>query len=222
MDQVNNFLFTRWVNDRQAFISAWEKSKRDWLAAAVTKAVKKGDIAIWRLLNGNTKKTFRPLVKECGSILTDPCLIADELSKYHHRSLKEISSVVPGEFDPVRWDEDFIMKKSPEGDLVLKISDALVLAKVKKMKLSTVPDGILPTVVKLLFGSLDTVKPLADLIRAVVRLRIFPMKGKIARQIFVWKGKGGKNSLENCRTITMSGAILKLCEACVKEAAMCF
>ena len=154
--------------------------------------------------------------------MTDPCLIADELSKYHLRSLKEISSVVPGEFDSVRWDEDFIMKESPEGDLVLKISDALVLAKVKKMKLSTVPDGILPTVVKLLFGSLDTVKPLADLIRAVVRLRIFPRKGKIARQIFVWKGKGGKNSLENCRTITMSGAILKLCEACVKEAAMCF
>ena len=144
MDQANDAVFTRWVNDRQAFITAWEKSKRDWLAAAVTKAVKKGDIAIWRLLNGNTKKTFRPLVKECSSILTDPCLIADELSKYYLRSLIEISSVVPGEFDPVRWDEDFIMKESPEGDLILKFSDALVLVKVKKMKLSTVTDAILP------------------------------------------------------------------------------
>ena len=136
--------------------------------------------------------------------------------------MKGISDTSPGKFDPVRWDEEFIMKDSPEGDLVLKISDALVLANVKRMKVSSVPDRILPAVVKLLFGSLDTVKPLTDLIRAVVRTRRFPSKGKIACQIFVWKGKGAKNDLGNCRTITMSGAILKLCEACDMEAGIQF
>ena len=73
---------------------------------------------------------------------------------------------------------------------------------------------------KVLFGSKDTAKPLADLIRAVARTRIFPDKGKVGRQIFVWKGKGERNSLKMCRTITMSNAILKLCEACVKDAGM--
>ena len=75
-----------------------------------------------------TKKSFLPFVKENGSILTDPCLIAVELSNYHQKTLKGISDTSPGKFDPVRWDEEFIMKDSPEGDLVLKISDALVLA----------------------------------------------------------------------------------------------
>ena len=64
--------------------------------------------------------------------------------------------------------------------------------------------------------------PLADLIRAVAKTRIFPSRGKIARQIFVWKGKGEKDSLDNCRTITMAGALLKLCEACVKDAGSIF
>ena len=32
--------------------------------------------------------------------------------------------------------------------------------------------------------------------------------------------EGGENSLENCRTVTMAGAILKICEACVKQAGM--
>ena len=75
--------------DRKAFIIAWEKSKRGWLAAAVKKAVRKGDIAICRLLNGMSKKSFLPLVKESGSILTDPCLNAVELSNYHQKTLKE-------------------------------------------------------------------------------------------------------------------------------------
>ena len=219
-DGTNGPLFNRWVQDRKAFINAWEKSKREWLTAAVTKAVKKGDVAIWKLLNGASRSRFRPLVKDDGTSLTDPKLIAHELSNFHQKSLKEVSSISPGEFDPVRWDEDFIMKDSPEGDLVLNISNGLVVANVNNMKLSTVPDRILPILVKLLFGHLDTVGPLADMIRAVVRTRNFPKGGKVARQIFLWKGKGEKNSLENCRTVTMAGAILKICEACVKQAGM--
>ena len=209
-DGVNVRLFERWVTDRKAFINAWEKSKRVWLTVAVTNAVKKGDIGIWKLLNGRSRGSFRPLVKDNACILTDPSLIAGEILSFHHRSLKEISSITPGEFDPVRWDEDFIMKDSPEGDLVLNISDGLVVAIVKKMKFSSVPDMILPILVNLFFGGLDMVGPLADLIRAVVRTHCFPRAGKIARQIFIWKGKVEKNYLDNCRTITMAGAILKI------------
>ena len=216
----NECFFRRWVEDRKAFIIAWERSKREWLTASVLKAVKKGDTAIWKLLNGKSRSSSRPLVKVGGSILTNSSLIAEELASFHQRSLKEISSVSPGEFDPVRWEKDFIMKDGPEGDLVLNISDALVVANVKKLKLSSVPDLIRPIVVKLFFASLETVRPLADLIRAVVRTRCFPSGGKIARQIFIWKGKGEKNALDNCRTITMANAILKVCEGCVKQAGL--
>ena len=81
---------------------------------------------------------------------------------------------------------------------------------------------MLPKVLKLIFGSKDTVGNLAELIRAVAKTRAFTELGKVARQIFVWKGKGDKDSLEMCRTITIAGAILKLSEACVKEAGLVF
>ena len=50
--------FERWVDDRSKFLAAWEKSKSDWFKKMVRKAVQKGDIAIWRMLNGNAKKRF--------------------------------------------------------------------------------------------------------------------------------------------------------------------
>ena len=137
-------------------------------------------------------------------------MISKKLSDFHQRSRKENTSIPPGDFKPVVWDKNFLMKIGPEGDLVLDISDDLVVANIKKLKLSTVPDSIKPVLVKALFGSKDTVKPLADLIRAVARTRIFPTKGKLARQIFVWKGKGGRVCIDMCRTITMANAILKL------------
>ena len=184
----------------------------------VTHAVQKGDIAIWRLLNGQVKKRSRPLVKKGGNILTDPHLIVEELKGFYEKSVSGNTSIPPGEFQPVAWNNSFVMEKGPGGDLVLDVSNDLVLANVKNLKLTTVPDNILPRLLKLLFGNKDTVKPLADLIRAVVRTRIFPASAKIARQIFVWKGKGERDSLDGCRTITMAGAVLKLCEACVRDA----
>ena len=60
------------------------------------------------------------------------------------------------------------------------------------------------------------------MIRAVVRTRAFPEGGKIARQIFCWKGVGLRNDLDNCRTITMANLILKLTESCVKCSAKTF
>ena len=56
------------------------------------------------------------------------------------------------------------------------------------------------------------------MIRAVARTRIFPEKGKVARQTFLWKGVGSKGSLDNCRPITLANVILKLAESCVKDA----
>ena len=221
-NQDCDVLLNVWVKDRKNFILAWEKSNNVWLEEMVTQAVQKGDIAIWRLLNGQVKKRTRPLVKEGGQILTDPDLIVEELKSFHERSVLENTSIPPGEFQPAGWDKSFVMEKGPRWDLVLDVSNDLVLANVKKLKLSTVPDNILPMLLKLLFGNKDTVKPLADLIRAVVRTRIFPASAKIARQIFVWKGKGERDSLDGCRTITMAGAVLKLSEACVKDAGELF
>ena len=81
---------------------------------------------------------------------------------------------------------------------------------VKKLKVSDLPNLIFLSVSRLLFGSKDTVNALSNLIKAVTKMRIFPNRGKIARQVVVWKGNGEKNCLENCRTITMARAILKL------------
>ena len=75
--------FKAWVKDRKGFLAAWEKSKRDWFRKEVCEAIRKGDVAIWRLLNGKAKKKFRPLVISKGRILTDPSLITKELSKFH-------------------------------------------------------------------------------------------------------------------------------------------
>ena len=201
-------------------MASWEKSKSDWFNNMVCNAIRKGDNAIWGLLNRKYKNNFRPLDMGKGCILTDPALISEELSKYHESCWTENKSQPPAKFEPVVWPRDFLMKESPDGDLVLQISNDLVFASIKKLKISTVPDEILPVLVKVLFGRKETVDPLADLIRAVVRTRIFPTKGKYARQIFVWKGKGEKDSLDMCRTVTMAGAILKVCEACVKEAGL--
>ena len=77
-----------------------------------------------------------------------------------------------------------------------------------------------PTIIKLLFGAKDLVNHLGEMIRAVTRTRAFPDEGKIARQIFCWKGV--RNNLENCRTITMANIILKLAESCVKYSAQSF
>ena len=210
-----------WVEDRMKFIASWEKSESNWLSLVVSQAVKKGDVALWRLLSGVPQKNFRPMRLNDGRILTDPKLIDKELRNFHAKSKMENTTIPAGDFKPVVWGNDFSMK-GPNCNLILEISDDLVVANVKKLKLSTVPDNILPVLVKLLFGSKDTVKPLADFIRAVTRTRIFPDKGKVCRQIFVWKGKGERNSLKMCRTITMSSAILKLCEACVKDAGMIY
>ena len=77
-------------------------------------------------------------------------------------------------------------------------------------------------IIKLLVGAKDLVKPLGEMIRAVARTRTFPEGGKIVRQIFCCKGKGVRNNLDNCRTITMANIILKLAESCVKCSAQKF
>ena len=78
------------------------------------------------------------------------------------------------------------MKEDPDGDIVLNISNDLVVANVKKLKISTVPDNILPILVKALFGCKETVKPLADLIRAVVKTRVHSSsQSKSTRQCLV-------------------------------------
>ena len=178
----------------------------------VCQAVRKGDIAIWRTLNGIAKRRVRPLVLGDGKILTDAALISKQLSIFHERSMIENTSIPPGGFEPVVWAKDFILKEDPDGDFVLNISNDLVVANVKKLKICTGPDNILPILVKALFGCKETVKPLAYLIRAVAKTRVFPSKGKIARQIFVWKGKGEKDSLEDCRAITVAGVVLNYVE----------
>ena len=59
----------------------------------VTRAVRSGDVAVWRLLSDKWNKTSRSMSNAQGSILTDPTLIEAELLRYHYRSRKENSSV---------------------------------------------------------------------------------------------------------------------------------
>ena len=112
------------------------------------------------------------------------------------------------------WKEKFSKR-----DEVLQIPDELVLKCIKRLKNSSVPDNITPTLIKLIFGSDERVNPIGEMIRAVARTRVFPEGGKIAKQFFCWKGVGMRNELGNCRTITMANTLLKLAESCVKTAA---
>ena len=70
---------------------------------------------------------------------------------------------------------------NPWKNLVLRISDELVVHNILKLKNTTVPDEILPKVIKLMFGHIDLVSPLSGMIRAVVRTRFFPSGGKVAK-----------------------------------------
>ena len=97
----------------------------------VFQAVKKGDVALWRLLNGVTQKKFRPMRLEDGRILTDPKLIDKELRNYHEKSKVENTSIPAGDFKPVVWKNDFRLK-GPGCNLILEISDDLVIANVRK------------------------------------------------------------------------------------------
>ena len=157
------------------------------------------------------------MVNEEGSILTDPALIEDELIKFHRSSKVENSSVPPGRFETVFWEEPF-----SKSDEVLEIPDQLVANCIMGLKNSSVPDNITPAVIKLIFGSYERVNPVGEMIRAVARTRVFPDGGKIARQFFCWKGVGVRNKLKNCRTITMANILLKLAESCIKISAMDF
>ena len=130
--------------------------------------------------------------------MTNPCEILKELERYHAESIREYKAAQSGEVRPLVWEVPF-----RSADQVLIITDELVAANVMKLKNSAVPDRILPKVIKLLFGSVDSVRPLSEMIRAVVRTRIFPEKGKVARQTFLWKGVGKKGSLDNWRSITL-------------------
>ena len=203
--------FEIWAKSRRAFIEAWELANKEWHIQSVTHAISHGDVAVWRLLNDKWKKTARSISDAEGSILTAPALIESELVKYHYNSRKENSSIPPGSFKPVIWDEPFT-----DEDDVLEVSDDMVVKCISRLKNSSSPDNMTPVIIKLLFGANDLVKPLGEMIRAVVRTRAFPEGGKIARQIFCWKGVGSRNNLDNCRTITMANIILKLAESCVK------
>ena len=195
------------------FIKAWEDSDRNYQIETIQRAVSLGSNAVWRLLNGNIKDSTRPLLSNEGSILLNPSKIAAQLRNYHKVSMLEYKAVPTGDDNPLVWDSPF-----QPSDQVLEISDELVVRNVKKLKNSAVPDGILPKVIKLLFGTTDSIRPLSEMIRAIARTRIFPKKGKVARQTFLWKCEGSRGSLNNCRPITLTNVLLKLAESCIKDA----
>ena len=211
--QTNN-LYVRWRDDRRKFISAWEESERAWVSEKIQRAINLGGIAIWKLLGGRWKDSTRSLVVEDGLIITEPGLIVEELVSHHEVSLKENTEIPAGDFVPVQWENTFEMDSQN-----LKFSDSLVVRCINKLKNSAVPDSMRPDVIKLFFGSSDSVSPLSEMIRAVGRTRVFPDGGKTAKQVFVWKGVGERKKLSNCRTITIANIVHKLAESCIKSSA---
>ena len=201
-----------WTSDRKQFIKAWEQSEKAWVAEKIQRALHEGGIAVWKLLGGVCKDSVRPLLVD-ELIVTDPTLIARELVSHHAASLRENITIPAGDFTPVLWEKKLKVYKD------LKISDSLVVNSIRKLKNSAVPDRMRPEVIKLLFGHGDTVGPLSNMIRAVARTRVFPEGGKMAKQVFVWKGNGERNKLSNCRTITIANIIHKLAESCIKDSA---
>ena len=202
--------FLRWKKSRESYVRAWEKSNKQWHIDSVKRALECGDAAVWRLLGDKWKDTSRPIINDKDEVLTNPILIKQELHRFHVTSKVENSSISPGCYELVRWREPF-----SQNDEVLVIADELVDRGIQSLKNSSVPDNMTPSLIKLLFGAKDLVKPVGDMMRAVARTRIFPDSGKIARQIFCWKGVGPRTKLENFRRITMANVMLKLSESCI-------
>ena len=61
--------------------------------------------------------------------------------------MEENSSVLPGDFRPVKWDQPF-----SESDNVLILTNDMFVECIKSHKNSPVPDNITPMVIKILFG----------------------------------------------------------------------
>ena len=200
------------MNDRNQFIMAWEQSEKAWVSQKIKRAIHEGGVAIWKMLGGGWKDSTRSMLVDKGLVITESELITKELVSHHESSLKDNVEIPAGEFIPVLWGEKF-----QKVDKDLRISDSLVVESIHKLKNSSVPDGMRPDVIKLLFGKNDTVWPLSNMIRAVARTRVFPEGGKIVKQVFVWKGVGERNRLNNCRTITIANIIHKLAESCIKD-----
>ena len=135
--------YTRWKQRREKFIAAWERSNTEWHIDCVKRAIGGGDTAVWRLLSDNWKVTSRPIIDDNNNVLTNPGLVHDELLRFHQKSKSENSSIPPGGFEPVKWDEPFM-----GDDEVLVIADNLVLKCLLKLKNSSVPDNMTPLLLK--------------------------------------------------------------------------
>ena len=99
--------YMRWKQKREEFISAWESSNREWYIDCVNRAIKCGDVAVWRLLGDKWKETSRPIINGNDLVLTNPSLIKEELRRFHEKSKEENTSVPPGCFLPVKWENNF-------------------------------------------------------------------------------------------------------------------
>ena len=98
-----------------------------------------------------------------GPILIHPEAIISELESYHTAAIEEYEEAPSVEFDLVKWSD--LMEES---DFVLRITDKLVLDNIRRLKNTTVPDEILPRVIKLIFCHIDMVGPIGEMMRAVV------------------------------------------------------
>ena len=63
--------FSRWRKLRSAYIESWERSEKEWNIQSLERALRLGDVQVWRLLNGNRATTTRQMLRGNGSVLID-------------------------------------------------------------------------------------------------------------------------------------------------------
>ena len=163
----------------------------------------------------NVRDKVGPLEDNAGNIITDGCLMAEELN-VHFSSVftREDTSSLPVPETKFNGSEEEKL-----GQLV--VTPEAVASKINNMKENKSPgvDGLSPKILKETVEQIS--KPLAHVFNMSLQEGIVPVEWKVANIIPLFK-KGSRNKSVNHRPVSLTSVICKLLETIIRDHMMDF
>ena len=163
----------------------------------------------------NVRDKVGPLEDNAGNIITEGCLMAEELN-VHFSSVftREDTSSLPVPETKFNGSEEEKL-----GQLV--VTPEVVASKINNMKENKSPgvDGLSPKILKETVEQIS--KPLAHVFNMSLQEGIVPVEWKVANIIPLFK-KGSRNKSVNYRPVSLTSVICKLLETIIRDHMMDF
>ena len=163
----------------------------------------------------NVRDKVGPLEDNAGNIITEGCLMAEELN-VHFSSVftREDTSSLPVPETKFNGSEEEKL-----GQLV--VTPEVVASKINNMKENKSPgvDGLSPKILKETVEQIS--KPLAHVFNMSLQEGIVPVEWKVANIIALFK-KGSRNKSVNYRPVSLTSVICKLLETIIRDHMMDF